>query len=150
MPPLARWLGLSGLLPLIGLVLMLALQLWPEWQPAALGLALGYGALILSFLGGLWWGLAAQASSTGRAVPAWVWIAAVLPSLYAVVPLGLVALQVLAARQGLAMVGGGLILALAVDRGMAAAGLAPVWWLALRFPLSLGLGVLCLVAAALG
>lgn len=147
-PPLIpRLLGYAGLLPLIGLVLMLGLKLWPELHAAGLGMGLGYGALILSFLGGLWWGLAARAVATP---PAWVWIAAVIPSLYSAVPLGLVAIDVLETRQGLVLVGGGLILALAVDRGMVGAGLCPPWWLNLRWPLSFGLGSLSLIAAALG
>jgi hypothetical protein len=45
---------------------------------SALALAFAYAALILSFLGALWWGLAA--AQPARA-PEWVWPAGVAPSL---------------------------------------------------------------------
>ncbi|MBB6227860.1 DUF3429 domain-containing protein [Polymorphobacter multimanifer] len=146
MPALARLLGLAGLLPLLALVVLLSTGAAPAWQGAAVALGLGYAMLILSFLGGLWWGLAA---ATQRPVPGWVWVVAVVPSLLCWGVMGLVGLQVIAVQQGLAITGGGLLLALLVDRALAAEGLAPAWWLALRYPLSLGLGGLSLAAAAL-
>jgi hypothetical protein len=47
------------------------------------------------------------------------------------------------------MLGISLIGALLVDRALVRAGIAPPGWMALRAPLSLGLGALTLVAAAL-
>ncbi len=146
MPPLARLLGLAGLLPLIALVVLLASGGAPAWRGAAVALGLGYALLILSFLGGLWWGLAAAMQ---RPVPGWVWVVAVVPSLLCWAVMALVGLQVIAVEQGLAVTGGGLLLALLVDRALVAAALAPGWWLGLRYPLSLGLGGLSMAAAAL-
>lgn len=146
MPPLVRVLGFSGLLPLLGLVLMLASGRLPNWHGLGLALGLGYALLILSFLGGLWWGLAAAA---GRLVPGWIWIASIAPSLFCWAIMAAVGLQEIAVEQGLALAGGGLLLSLLIDRALAAQGLVPDWWLVLRLPLSLGLGGLSLTAAAL-
>lgn len=146
-PPPARLLGLAGLLPLIALVGWLASGVLPERHGLGLALGLGYGLLILSFVGGMWWGLAAAG---GRDVPGWVWTAAVVPSLVCWAVMALVGLQMIEVQQGLALVGGGLLLALLVDRALVARGLAPDWWLGLRFTLGLGLGGLCLAAAGLG
>jgi hypothetical protein len=95
----------------------------------------------------LWWGLAAAA---GERAPRWLWAAAVVPSLWAFATLGLVVLGLLAVEAALALTGAGLWLALFVDRALVAQGLAPRWWMALRLPLSLGLGGLALLAASLG
>ncbi len=147
MPIFARWLGLSGLLPLMVAVALLGFVDDAGLNRRVTMLALAYSTLILSFLGGLWWGLAA-ANGSG-AVPGWVWLAAVMPSLYAWGAVGLAVLAVIDVRQALAVVGGGLLLTLLVDRALAEQGLAPPWWLALRYPLSLGLGGLSLAAAAI-
>jgi hypothetical protein len=71
-----KWLGYAGLLPQ-GVALLLGLTDTDRY----IGLAAGYfyAALILSFLGGLWWGLAASAEKP----PTWVYVAAVLPSILA-------------------------------------------------------------------
>jgi hypothetical protein len=57
-PSRMAWaLGLAGLIPFVGLA---ALQ-WvspPGWRMLAASALLGYGALIVSFLGGIHWGLA--------------------------------------------------------------------------------------------
>ncbi len=148
MPPFARMLGLAGLLPLLAAAALLALA--PAMGPSkgfVLAAAHSYAALILSFLGGLWWGLGA---ASARPAPRWLWVAAVLPSLIAWGPMLLVAAGALAAKAALAITGGAIILALPVDRALVAARLAPAWWLALRFPLSLGLGGLSLAVAGLG
>lgn len=147
MPIFARWLGLSGLLPLMAVVAILGFAGGTEIARTALGLGLIYAALILSFLGGLWWGLAA---ASGKASAGWIWGVAVLPSLYAWVPLGLAQIGIIDVRLALALVGVGLAAALFIDRALAAAGLAPPWWMSLRWPLSGGLAALCLLAAALG
>lgn len=142
LPPIARALGFAGLLPQAAAVVVLILG-GPDVRFAALSLAYAYAALIFSFLGGVWWGLAAMARGAG---PRWVWIAAVLPSLLALATAwpwatgqtwpgpSLVALGVLIAAS------------LLVDLRLKAAGLTPEGWLALRAPLSLGLGLLTLMA----
>lgn len=74
---LAWALGLSGLLPFVGLALVLAFAALPGWQAKA-GLALlAYGALIASFLGGIHWGLAMQGVQPGGLRLVW----GVVPSL---------------------------------------------------------------------
>ena len=52
----------------------------PDVRFTALSVGYGYAALIFSFLGGVWWGLAAMG---GARTPGWVWVAAVVPSLLA-------------------------------------------------------------------
>lgn len=134
-PRLPRLLGLAGLLPQIA-ALFVILERNPDWRFAALALAYAYAALILSFLGGLWWGLAARAERA----PAWLWIAAVVPSLVALASAWPWAMGLPWPGPSMQLLGAALIAALAVDWQIARAGLAPGWWLSLRVPLSLGLG----------
>jgi len=142
-PPLARLLGLSGLLPQLGAVALL-LSGDPQSRFSALAIAYAYAAIILSFLGGLWWGLAARAESP----PRWLWFASVAPSLIA---LGTAWPWMVGLRwpgPSLVVLGFSLIAALLVDRALVRAGIAPYGWMTLRVPLSLGLGVLTILAAA--
>ncbi len=143
-PPLPRWLGLAGLLPQFAC--LLALCAGPEtWRYAALAIAWGYAALIASFLGGLWWGIAASRLREGERVPAWLWIAAILPSLIA---LATYLPWVFGAEwPGPSLVVLALVLvgSLWVDRRIAPS--APAWWMGLRVPLSLGLGAATLLIA---
>lgn len=145
LPPLARLLGLSGLLPQIFAVAALLIG-GLDWRFTALALAYAYAALILSFLGGLWWGLGARAPA---GAPAWLWIAAVTPSLIALVSAIPWSIGARWPGPSLVLIGGSLIAALVVDLRLVARGIAPAGWLALRVPLSLGLGTLTLIAAAL-
>ena len=122
-PAAARWLGFAGLLPFAAAALAMA---WPgaplqELAPRAL---LGYGAVILSFLGGIRWGLA-----MGRPDAALALGFSVLPAL-----LGWVAL-LLPAAAGLGLLAAGFAAMLLADRHLAA---APAWYPRLRLPLSLG------------
>lgn len=141
LPPLARILGFAGLLPQAAAVVVL-LAGDADQQTAALGLAYAYAALIFSFLGGVWWGLAA---TTGLKAPKWVWIASVAASL-----LALTTSVVWAAGSdpaaSLILLGVFIAASVLVDLKLKAAGLTPEGWLALRAPLSIGLGVLTLVA----
>lgn len=142
-PPLARALGYAGLLPQIAAVAVLATGN-PEWTFSALALAYAYAALILSFLGGLWWGLAARA---GARAPGWLWVAAVAPSLVALATAIPWAVGAEWPGPSLVLIGLALIAALGVDLRLARAGLAPPGWLKLRTPLSVGLGILTIAAA---
>ena len=76
LPRLAKFLGLAGLAP----QLLALLGTFSETN-RYVGLAAGYfyAALIFSFLGGLWWGVAASR----RDAPPWLYAAAVAPSLIA-------------------------------------------------------------------
>lgn len=144
-PALPRWLGLAGLLPQFACVVVL--YAGPaEWREAALAIAFAYAALILSFLGGMWWGIAAAApAAQRRKALGWLWIAAVLPSLVALACFLPWALGWAWPEPSLVMLGGALLVSLGVDAKLGA--LAPRWWLALRVPLSTGLGLATIAAA---
>ena len=141
-PTAAAVLGAAGLLPLIlALFVRLAGGVYPDTPiPIVIGgLALSYAALILSFLGGIWWGVA-----SARATPdqlARLMSIAVVPPLIALVVVGLAwnfpasASTLLAAAIALSPL---------VDRYLAQRGLVPAWWMKLRLPLSLALGALTL------
>jgi hypothetical protein len=142
-PPLARALGLAGLLPQMAALAIVASG-DPRWAFSALSLAYAYAALILSFLGGLWWGLAARA---GDEAPGWLWLAAVVPSLVALATAIPWAIGAEWPGPSLVLLGLALIAALAVDLRLVRLGLAPRWWLKLRTPLSVGLGILSIATA---
>lgn len=134
--PLARlaWpLGLAGLLPfLAGLV---GVSLGQGWAGIALA---AYGAVILSFLGAVHWGLALAAPGVadGRRL-----IGGIVPSLVAWLAL----LAPLAA--GLLMLGFGLLALVVVETFAARLGLLPWSYLVLRWVLS-GVAGACLLASA--
>ncbi len=138
-PRAACWLGPLGLIPFLAGAL--APWLLPaEGLPDADLALIGYGAVILSFLGGVHWGLAAPAGrplQIGLSVlPSLVgWLALLVANLHAS---GL-ALWLLAAAFAVLLPG---------DLLAAGRGLAPAWYPRLRVPLTL-IVVLCLVAGAL-
>ncbi|KZX88599.1 hypothetical protein A3726_04285 [Erythrobacter sp. HI0037] len=144
-PALPRWLGLAGLLPQF--TCLAVLYAGPaEWREAALAIAFAYAALILSFLGGMWWGIAAAApAAQRRKALGWLWIAAVLPSLVALACFLPWALDWAWPEPSLVMLGGALLVTLGVDAKLSA--LAPRWWMTLRVPLSTGLGLATIAAA---
>lgn len=144
-PLLPRWLGLAGLLPQIAAAAIVfsgdsALRF------SALSLAYAYAALILSFLGGLWWGLGAAAAKP----PEWLWVAAIAPSLIALASAIPWATGEPWPGPSMLVLGAALIAALGVDHALVKRGLAPRWWMALRVPLSLGLGLLTLAIGIVG
>jgi hypothetical protein len=144
LPQLARKLGYAGLLPQLAMVAVL-LQGRLEERFIALSIAYAYAALILSFLGGLWWGLAARAERA----PTWLWYAAVAPSLIALASAWPWAVGEPWPGPSLVVLGVTLIGSLTVDRALARDGIAPPGWMSLRLPLSLGLGLLTLLAGLL-
>ncbi|KQM96966.1 hypothetical protein ASG37_08825 [Sphingomonas sp. Leaf407] len=109
-----------------------------------LTLSLLYAALILSFLGGMWWG-AAAARVTGAGLALWLAVA-VVPSLVA---LAAGAVFFPSPTSGAAILAAGLLVSLTVDMALVRAGHVPPWWMKLRVPLSVGLAVLTLVAGLL-
>ncbi len=139
-PMPARLLGFAGILP--QLIAALAIVFGGDaYRFAALAIAFAYASLILSFLGGVWWGLAARAPNA----PAWFWVAAVIPSLAG---LGAFLPWVFAGDwpgPSLILLGVALVAALLVDRRLVRDGLAPHWWIGLRTPLSIGLGGLTIL-----
>lgn len=105
--------------------------------------ALFYALLILSFLGGMWWGFAmrrADDPAQGRLA-----LLAVVPSLVAVAIL-LAAFVTGRLDWALVAAGTALFLTLPVDRALVRGGDAPANWMRLRVPLSLGLGALTILA----
>ncbi|MDX2277469.1 MAG: DUF3429 domain-containing protein [Hyphomonadaceae bacterium] len=136
MPYAALILGYLGLIPFVGLAA--AVIAGPaSLGPSAAFALLAYGATILSFLGGVHWGLAIAASALPPSQRAWVLTVSVIPQL-----LGWSALLA-PSPFGFALMAMGLVGVLAIDAGAARAKLAPNWFMALRWPLS------CAAAAAL-
>jgi hypothetical protein len=144
---LASALGAAGLLPMLGVLFVQAGDFDGGVRAGAVLIGHGYAALILSFLGGLWWGLG---SAAGARAPGWLWVAAVMPSLIAFFPMVGMVLGVVDVRLALAVTGVALMAALLVDRALVRLGLTPPWWMELRVPLSLGLGGMSLMVAGLG
>ncbi|USI72307.1 DUF3429 domain-containing protein [Sphingomonas morindae] len=145
-PLAAAVLGGLGLAPpaIALLVRLLAAGSDDQGLPGfALVMGLSYIAIILSFLGGLWWGLAARDGGSGRG--GWYGLA-VVPSLWAFAVQGL---SGWAPRGAALMLALGLVASLLVDRRLVRDGLAPRWWLRLRVPLSCGLAALTVALAAL-
>ena len=143
-PALPRNLGLAGLLPQFAC--LIALVAGPEeWRFAALAIAWGYAALIFSFLGGLWWGIAASRLHSAQRVPEWLWVASIAPSLIAFATYLPWVFAAQWPQPSLIVLGVGLIASLVVDRSIAQ--LTPPWWMPLRGVLSIGLGLATLGAA---
>jgi hypothetical protein len=144
-PVPALVLGLAGLLPpLLAIFARLSTGGGVPLARFAMLLGLGYVSLILSFLGGLWWGLAASRLSAERIGPALA--LSVVPTLIAF------ALQILSGwypHVAVVLLAVALLATLVVDRRLVIDGLAPRWWMRLRLPLSAGLAVLTLGLAAL-
>jgi len=135
-------LGLAGLLPFAGAAL--AFFAAPDsWQGFAEGALIAYGAVILSFLGAVHWGLALRApveeAPMGPArltlgvVPALIgWVALLLPDVFA---LPLLALGILGTA--------------GLEQWARGRGLVPGEYLVLRWVLSIG-AALCLMAPITG
>ena len=138
-PPLsdtARLLGHLGLLPFVGG----AALVWvvnAEAQPYATLALAGYAAVIVSFLGGIHWGVALR--QTAPAASLFIW--GVLPSLVAWLAV------MMPASAGLVVQGVMLVACYAVDRRVyPQQGLAH--WLTLRFRLSAVAALSCFLGAA--
>jgi hypothetical protein len=132
--PISAWvLGLAGLGPAMLFTAVALFADTPLW-PHAWRFMLCYGAVILSFIGGAWWGLAsAPGASGGRAS---LYVLAIAPALVAAVSL------IIGDWRGLSAVSAAFFAALAVDTHLVASGVAPKWWTRLRLPLSAMMGLL--------
>ena len=130
-PPAAKWLGALGALPFVALAAAATIPDIPYREPAWFALA-AYGAVILSFLGGVHWGLTiagfgpqGTVCRTSRrlaysVIPSLVgWGALLLPR-----PIGLL---VLAAAFAAAVL---------FDSWASRIGEAPSWYPKLRWPLT--------------
>ena len=134
--------GLAGLLPQ-SICLALVLQDGPaRW--VAFAAACFYAALILSFLGGLWW-MAALLSGLRSG---WFYAAAVLPTLIGLAALLPWCLGWLWPGPSLAALGVTLLASPLVDRALAKRVEFPAGWLSLRMVMAGGLGLLTIMIAA--
>lgn len=136
-PPLpVAWLGHGGLLPFIGLAVLIGVdgQRAPVWSDALVG----YGAVILSFVGALHWGFAMsiQALTPDLRRRAFVW--SVMPALLAwpatFLTGGLASVLLVI----------GLAVQLAQDIRLAGPAGLPAWYLPLRWRLT-AVASLCLL-----
>jgi hypothetical protein len=127
----ARWLGYAGLLPFVGGALAAFI---PPAAPLAPAVLATYAAVILSFLGGIHWGLGML---RGRPL-AFAW--GVIPSLIAWPALWL------PNPAGLLVLAAALVLCLAVDR-QTYPGYGLAAWLPLRLQLTLVAAASCALAA---
>ena len=126
-PMPARALGFAGLIPFLAA----ALGVWvaPQgWNLLALDVQLAYGAVILSFMGAVHWGLAMAGGSTAMTYQRLGW--SVVPAL-----LGWLAL-LLNPGYGLLLMAAGFAGVFYGDLKSIAAGNTPAWYKALRKPLT--------------
>ncbi len=121
----ARLLGFGGLLPFIFLAAATLMELRTPIAPAA-ALLIGYGAIILSFVGALHWG--AQLSSNQPRAGRFVW--SVMPAL-----LGWAALMMPAMMAALCLIIG-LLICLAYDMRVLSKGEWPSYMRSLRIILT--------------
>ena len=126
-PSAARWLGLAGLIPFAAAAGAGMVPVAPL-HDLALQALLAYGAVILSFLGGIRWGLATAMVEDPAALSGPL-CASVLPAL-----LGWFALLV-PASAGLIVLALGFAAMLLADLRLT---MAPPWYRSLRLPLSAG------------
>jgi hypothetical protein len=143
-PPVPLVLGIAGLVPFFGLAVLAATG--AAGTPGLPGLApttalLVYAALILSFLGGVRWGVAVSMEDQARARREYV--ISVLPTLIAWATLAL------SASSGLWTMTG-LMVALALfDYGLTCRNEAPEWYGRLRLGLGAGAALALGIAATI-
>ena len=131
MPVAAAWLGSLGIIPFAGL--SLATPFVSDFLKAKLVFALmAYGAIILSFLGGIHWGLAIGTDPQNHNT---LWrriILSVLPSLVAWAAL------LTPSSIGFLVLAAAFVAMLLVDVRASRMHEAPAWYPKLRWPLSCG------------
>lgn len=138
-PRAALAFGVLGLVPFLWSAVThlspaLAGMAGPYLSPMFIGAYVGltYGTLILAFLAGALWGLAARADA-----PAISYLLAIIPALWA-----FVMVTDATSTSSIYLITGfiGLLL---LDASFATQGLAPKWWLRLRLPLTV-VAITCL------
>lgn len=134
--PIALWLGYAGLIPFVAGAALAWLPP-PESRPFATAALSAYAAVIVSFLGGIHWGIGFRDGTQ------WLFLWGVVPSLVAATAL------LLSPRHGLWVQALMLLLCYVVDRRVYPAHGLRVW-LTLRLRLSVVAATSCLVAAASG
>lgn len=127
-------LGTAGLLPFLWGLATMMLPALGDWAAHAIGprfvgpyLQLGYGTVILAFMSGVLWGFAARVDGAEAALG---YALATLPALWAFFLVGggpvSAAIYLMAGFVGI----------LGLDWTFARRGLAPPWWMRLRFLLT--------------
>lgn len=145
-PVPARLLGLAGLIPFVALTLevVLARKLLFGPGPALFALQI-FGAVILSFMGGVQWGLAVAANAQRATTNDWRrYCISVLPSFVAWTGLWFTG------RVGLMLLSAGFLALLAYDLWTVRQGEAPRWYGRLRVLLTTGVVACLSLAAAFG
>lgn len=136
-PPSVAWLGYGGLIPFVALALALVFE--PTYTTTYTRALLGYGAVILSFVGALHWGFAMSHPQLQGAPNHALYLWSVVPSL-----LGWVAL-LMVPKAGATLLIAGLLAHYRQDLRLARVISLPGWYLPLRLRLSV---VACLCLAA--
>ncbi|MGE0484424.1 MAG: DUF3429 domain-containing protein [Gammaproteobacteria bacterium] len=141
MPAVAAWLGGLGALPFVALALLMAVGPAGFATSAAPALV-AYGAVILSFLGGIQWGLAVAVPRAGAALRPARLVVSVLPSL-----VGWIALLLPTPAAAMVVLAVAFLAVLVVDTRAWQRGETPPWYPRLRWPLTLVVGACLLLAA---
>lgn len=150
--PTAVWfLGLAGLLPFLGLTLLLS-GAWPaadvpaplNSKDAAVQAQLTYAAIILSFMGGVQWGLSMRSPAGHGRGANLGYVVSVLPALIA-----WFALMLTPPAVALIIMAAGFCALFAFDLMTVRTGVSPVWYPALRFPLTVVVTLSLIVSAYL-
>lgn len=127
-------LGLAGLVPFLWGLATMMMPGFESWTVARLGprfagpyIQLAYGTVILSFMSGVLWGFATRVDGTEAAI---CYALSTIPALWAFFMIGggpiSSAIYLMAGFAGI----------LALDWTFAQRGLAPPWWMRLRFLLT--------------
>ena len=130
-----------GLVPFVGLATIAAFA-DESLRATAITAIVAYGAVILSFLGGIQWGLAVHHGAVNGPNPCLLWIG-VAPSLA-----GWLALMQPWPTVGVALLAVSFVVVLLIDVWLTRRGRAPVWYPRLRIPLTTAV-VTCLGVAGL-
>ena len=137
----ARVLGALGLVPFVGLATLAAVA-DASLRTTAITAIVAYGAVILSFLGGIQWGRAVRHGAAHGPNAGLLWIG-VTPSLA-----GWLALLHPSPTVGAVLLAGCFAAVLIIDVWLSKRGHAPVWYSRLRMPLTIVVAT-CLGVAAL-
>jgi hypothetical protein len=128
-PPIVTWLGYGGLLPF----LVLAVAVWVDSSHSSLwrDALVGYGAVILSFVGALHWGFAMSQSdmTAHQRTRSFVW--SVVPALMAWVALAMTL------KYASLLLVAGFVIHFWRDKRLVAVVDMPIWYLPLRLRLTL-------------
>ncbi|WP_019938920.1 DUF3429 domain-containing protein [Bordetella sp. FB-8] len=142
LPACVVWLGYGGLLPFVGTAVLTRLD--PQSAELWFRALIGYGAVILSFVGALHWGFAMVAAGLDahRRDRAYGW--SVVPALLAWPAL------LLPPRQAALLLMLGFVLHLVQDHRLARRTALPDWYLPLRWRLTIVASLSLLAGAWMG